>query len=227
MTQVTLLPEPAEVTTVTKGIDDSMLYDLTQTLNEATPVYPGDPKVRVESAGTIAKDGWCDHLISLGTHNGTHMDAPMHMIEGGKALKDFAVDRFVIPAVCIDVRAGFKADVIADRLSSPGIGVLFYTGASDYFDEERYWHDYIVPDEATVKVLIDKKVTMVGMDVGSFDIEEDFPVHKALLGVDILLLENLTNLAPLSGRSFELIALPLKLELDGAPARVVAKVSSE
>ncbi len=201
-----------------------MLYDLTQTLNENIPVYPGDPKVKVEQAGVIAKDGFCDHLLTMGTHNGTHMDAPMHMIDGGKGLKDYPVERFVVPAVCIDVRGGFDAAKVAGQIPEAGIGVLFYSGASDYFSEEKYWHEYLVPDEATIKVLIDKKVSIVGVDTGSFDIAEDFPVHKALLAADILLIENLTNLAPLAGKSFELCALPIKLEQDGAPARVIAKL---
>jgi kynurenine formamidase len=201
-----------------------MLYDLTQTLNENTPVYPGDPKVKIEQVGVIAKDGFCDHLVTFGTHNGTHMDAPAHMIDGGKELKDYPVERFVVPAVCIDVRSGFDAAEVTKQIPETGLGVLFYTGASDYFHDERYWHDYSVPDGATVKALIDKKVSLVGVDTGSFDNTDSFPVHKALLGADILLIENLTNVGPLTGKRFELYALPIKLEQDGAPARVIAKM---
>jgi arylformamidase len=201
-----------------------MLYDLTQMLNEDTPVYPRDPKVKIEAVGTIAKDGFCDHLLSMGTHNGTHVDAPAHMIDGGKQLKDYPIERFVVAAVCIDTRSGFVADAIAQAISKPGMAVLFYTGASDYFTEERYWHEYPVLDKVTMKVLIDKMVSIVGVDTGSFDNAGSFPVHKALLGADILLIENLTNLVPLVGKTFELYALPIKLEKDGAPARVVAKL---
>jgi kynurenine formamidase len=108
-----------------------MIYDLTQALNENTPVYPGDPKVKVEQVGVIAKDGFCDHLVAFGTHNGTHMDAPAHMIEGGKGLKDYPIERFIMPAICVDVRGGFVADRIASQISEVGLGVLFYTGASE------------------------------------------------------------------------------------------------
>jgi kynurenine formamidase len=200
-----------------------MLYDLTQSLNEDTPVYPGDQKVKISPAGRIASDGFCDHLLTLGTHIGTHIDAPAHMIDNGKGLKDYPIERFVVSAICIDARKGFDADEISQHLERPGLGVLIYTGASNYFFEEKYWHDYPVLDNATVAAFIDKKVSIVGIDTGSFDSEEDFPVHKTLLGADILLLENLTNLAPLAGKRFDLYALPIKLEIDGAPARVVAK----
>jgi kynurenine formamidase len=63
-----------------------MYVDLSVAVNEQTPVYPGNPATKIEQAGVLAKDGHCDHYISVGTHVGTHIDAPMHMLEGGKSL---------------------------------------------------------------------------------------------------------------------------------------------
>ena len=60
--------------------------DLSVVVNEETPVYPGDPPIKIQPAGVFAKDGYNDHLVSIGTHVGTHMDAPLHMIDGGKTL---------------------------------------------------------------------------------------------------------------------------------------------
>lgn len=201
-----------------------MIYDLTHLVDESLPVYPGDPQARIEQVGTLEKDGYADRLLTMGTHNGTHLDAPAHMLADGKQLKDYLVDRFVLRAICIDARSGFDAQKVAATITEPNLAVLFYTGASDYFTEERYWHEYKVLDEATLQALIDKKVSLVGIDTGSFDNADGFPVHKALLSADILLIENLTNLQPLVNKSFELYALPLKLEADGAPARVIAKL---
>jgi arylformamidase len=202
-----------------------MIYDLTHTIDENLPVYPGDPHVKIRQVGELEKDGFADHLITTGTHNGTHMDAPAHMLAGGKGLKDYAADRLVSKAVCIDASKGFDTKEIAIAIVEPDLSVLFYTGASDYFTEERYWHEYPILDDATAQLLIRKQVKTVGIDTGSFDNDEAFPIHKALLGADILLIENLTNLKPLIGKSFELYALPLKLEADGAPARVIAKLN--
>ncbi len=203
-----------------------MIYDLTQTISEDLPVYPGDPGVKLEAVGGVAEVGFLDHLLTMDTHNGTHIDAPAHMIADGKGLKYYGVERFVRKGICIDARAGFTAENIAQAIQraglEEGLAVLFYSGASDYFHEERYWHDYPVLGEDAIQALIDKRVSMIGIDAGSFDNGEDFPVHKALLGVDILLIENLTGLAPLVGKTFDLYALPLKLETDGAPARAIA-----
>ncbi len=201
----------------------AMLYDLTQPVTSSLPVYPGDPAVAITPIATVPADGYAVSSIFIGTHTGTHIDAAAHMLGGGKQLKDYPVERFFTRAVCIDVRGGFRADDIERQLVD-GAGVLFYTGASDYFQEERYWHEYMVPDEATVHLLIARKVPLVGIDAGSFDMDETFPVHKALLAEDILLVENLTNLALLAGKQFGLYALPLKLEGDGAPVRVVAEL---
>jgi len=198
-----------------------MFYDLTHSINNHTSVYPGDPKVSVEPAGELERDGFFDHKLTFGTHVGTHIDAPAHMLKDGKQLKDYPPERFILDAVCLDAQDGFKAADITTH-AKPGMAVLFYTGASEYFHEERYWHEFMVLDEKSIKALRDKKVSLVGLDTGSADKAEDFPIHKALLGADILIIENMTNLGELVGKTFKLYALPLKLEKDGAPIRAVA-----
>ncbi len=201
------------------------IIDLTHTVNAQTPVYPGDPAVEIVASGDIEKDGFADHKVTFGTHVGTHIDAPAHMIIDGKKLSDIMLRRFVVPAVCIDVTEGFDADVIAATGVEEGGAVLFYTGMSQYFVKPSYWEKHQVMDQACIKALVSKKVGLIGVDAGSVDNQEDFPVHKALLGSDILIIENLApTVQELVGKHFELIALPLKLEFDGAPARVVARV---
>ena len=65
---------------------------------------------------------------------------------------------------------------------------------------------------------------MVGVDAGSVDTMDDFPIHKILLAAQVLIIENLTNLNQLAGKDFRVYALPVKLDVDGAPARVIAEV---
>ena len=200
-----------------------MLYDLTQTVDNDSPVYPGDPRPSIQPITRLDTEGFVISDLRIGTHIGTHMDAPMHMIVGGKRLKDYPVERFILPATCFDIRRGYSAQAIAEQVR-PGMGVLFYSGASAYWNEARYWHEFPVIPRDVINALISVHASLVGVDTGSYDQEEGFPVHKALLGADILLLECLTNLAPLIGKEFELMALPLKLANDGAPTRVVARL---
>ena len=202
------------------------IVDLTHPINSQTPVYPGDPAVEIASTGDLEKDGFVDHKVSFGTHVGTHIDAPAHMIKGGQQLNDIMLRRFIVPAVCIDVTSGFSPDLIDAIEIEEGGAVLFYTGMGQYFTQPNYWENYPVMDDKCVDALVRKKVSLIGVDAGSVDNADDFPIHKSLLGNDILIIENLSQTAQeLVGQHFELIALPLKLEFDGAPARVVARLA--
>lgn len=72
------------------------LIDLSVPINENTPVYPGDPVTKIQPAGILYKDGYEDHYVCVGTHVGTHVDAPRHMVKNGESL-----DQITLPAkVC-------------------------------------------------------------------------------------------------------------------------------
>lgn len=109
------------------------LIDLSVPINEDTPVYPGDPKTKITPAGVLEKDGYEDHYICIGTHVGTHIDAPRHMVAKGKNLDQISVDRFMGQGVYIRVGKKFdleeikKVDIKEDDI------VLFHTGMSDVY----------------------------------------------------------------------------------------------
>lgn len=201
-----------------------MFIDLTVTLDQQTPAYPGDPVIKIEPAGIIERDGWNDHYISIGTHTGTHMDAPIHMIEGGKTLDQIPLEQFIGRGCLIDVRQGFDLSVLKQADIRTGDIVLFYTGMSKHYYEPKYFESYPVMPEEVAQYLVERKVKMVGVDVGSVDNADGFPIHKILLVNNVLIVENLANLELLANKDFTVYALPIKLALDGAPARVVAEV---
>lgn len=202
------------------------VIDLSVPLNENTPVYPGDPKVEAKPAGVLEKDGYNDCVITLGNHNGTHVDAPIHMIDRGKTLADLSVDNFVGRGVYIKLNdRKFELEQVINSDIQEGDIVLFHTGMSDVYDDAKnYYEEYPGIPEDVAEYLVSKKIKMVGVDMCSVD-HEPFAVHKILLGGDVLIIENLTNLGELKGEKFEVYALPIKLEVDGAPARVIAKLS--
>ncbi len=94
---------------------------------------------------------------------------------------------------------------------------------SDVYYKPEYYDNYPAISENIGNYLVKKKVKMVGVDMCSID-HEPFPVHKILLKRNILIIENLTNLGALEGKSFKVYAFPIKLQIDGAPARVIAEV---
>src|SRR6516164_8958531 len=86
-----------------------MIYDVTVPISNAMPVWPGDPPVLLTSKSHVSRDK--SHTVRLtsiemGSHTGTHMDAPFHMIEGGKRLSDFTIDVFAGPATVVEIPSG-------------------------------------------------------------------------------------------------------------------------
>lgn len=198
--------------------------DLSVPLTEKTPVYPGDPVTKIEQAGVLETSGYEDHYVSVGTHVGTHIDAPAHMIKGGKTLNQVELDRFIGRGVYIKV----DKEITLDKVKTVDIGdgdiVLFHTGMSDVYHQKEYYDNYPAISETVANYLVSKRVKMVGVDMCSVD-HEPFPVHKIFLGNGALIIENLTNLSQLDGKKFKVYALPISLQIDGAPARVIAELS--
>lgn len=206
------------------GILGGMYVDLSVPLNQQTPVYPGDPVISIAPAGVLERDGWNDSTVSINTHVGTHIDAPLHMIAGGKTLDQIPLQQFIGRGVLTPVDTHFDLATVKRSDIRPGDIVLFRTGMSGHYHEPIYFEDYPVMSDEIAAYLVERRVKMVGVDTGSVDSAEDFPIHKLLLTGGVLIIENLTNLDKLTG-PFMIYALPIKLALDGAPARVVAETA--
>jgi arylformamidase len=202
-----------------------MIIDLSVPINQQTPVYPGDPAVKITAAGVLERDGYCDHLVAFGTHVGTHIDAPAHMIKGGKTLNQISLNQFVGTGKYIKVDDIFDLDTIKNNGIKAGDIVLFDTGMAAKYHDKVYFENFPVMTEEVANYLVECKVKMVGVDTGSVDNKDGFPIHKILLSGDVLIIENLTNLQQLKGKDFKVYALPLNLEIDGAPARVIAEIN--
>ncbi len=200
------------------------LIDLSVPISANMPVYPGDPHVVIKPAGKLEKDGFEDHYLSIGTHAGTHIDAPRHMISDGKGLDQFPLEKFTGRGVVIDILdKHFDLGKIKSANIQPDDIVFFRTSMSDFFDKPEYFDNYPAIPEDVTKYLIEKKIKIVGVDMCSVD-HEEFIAHKLFLQNEILIIENLTSLKALQDKQFTIYAFPLKLDLDGSPVRVVAEI---
>jgi kynurenine formamidase len=203
-----------------------MFIDLTHRLNNDTPVYPGDAEIKISVADTIEQNGYLGHNLQLGSHSGTHIDAPAHMISGGKTLDKFGLEAFIGRGCYIFLNDGkFSLEAVQNADIKANDVVIFDTQSSYHFKKPEYFTDYPVMNEEIAQYLVEKGVKMVGLDTCSADNLPDFPVHKILLNSDILIIENLTNIEQLTGHSFNVYALPIKLDIDGSSARVIAEVN--
>lgn len=195
------------------------LIDLTQILNQSTPVYPGDPKPCFEQIASLPKDSFNDFKLTFGMHVGTHIDAPFHMIENGKKISEIESEKFIGRGVMVDFKNLSAYDI------EEGDIVLIKTGFSDRFNSPEYFENYPQLPKEFAEELVKLKVKMAGFDSPSPD-KPPFEIHKLLLGNGILIIENLTNFDKLVGKEFEIMAFPTKFETDAAPARVIVKIKN-
>ena len=214
---------------IARGVAKLEIIDLSMRLDDDTPVYPGDPAVRIEVTSAFDETGFFNTQLTLGAHNGTHIDAAGHMIPGGRMLNEYPLSCFQGKGVLLDVRDGASSiDPARVSVDSESI-VLLWTGISEARREPDYYAR--VPDLTMdlVERLIAAEVKMVGVDAGSID-AAPFEIHKALLSSSILIAENLVGLSALARSSctaFSVWALPLNVGVEASPARVVACVESD
>lgn len=189
-------------------------------------VYPGDPEPHVEHVHRIV-DGKAANvsLLVLGSHTGTHVDAPYHFIDGAARLGDVALDRMVGEAVVLDLRGRTAVDRAALAAAPVGAGdiVLLRTDNSERWARPEFQRDFTYVTEDAAHWLVERGVRAIGMDYLSIERfgSTDFPVHHILLGAGVFVIEGLDLRAADPGR-YLLVCLPLKFPgLDGAPARAV------
>ena len=202
-----------------------MYLDLTHTFTPDMPVFPGDPAAQLFKTSEVSRDGILHYEIKTGMHVGTHMDAPAHMVLGGKFLDEYPPEKFFGTGVIIDARGKTSAGVelLQGVNLQKGDVVLVCFGWSKAFGADEYYFNYPEIREDLAEALGRAGVSMVGMDTPSPD-KAPYAVHKILFKNDVLILENLTNLEALIGKAFQVTALPAKFQAEAAPARVIAQV---
>lgn len=207
------------------------IVDLSLPLNNDLPIFPGDPEPNIRPATTIAKHGYNTSYLDIGSHTGTHVDAPFHFREEGKTIDRLPFEHFMGEGVLIPVtgKQGGQAITLDDASPymeklGPKKIVLFHTGWTKYLGQEEYFNHPYVDIEVVVKML-DLGVRTFLIDALNVDPPngEDFPVHEAITVVNGIIGENFTNFDQITFDNPLIIALPLKVANgDGSPVRAVA-----
>lgn len=202
--------------------------DLTHSIQTGMPVFPGDPGVVCTPSAVIERDGYAVTALSLGSHAGTHMDAPAHLLPGLSTLDGMGVDNFMGSACVVDcTAAGPGGEIGAGLLSglTPADFILLHTGWDRLWGGPDYFEGYPALTPGAARLLSRLAGRGVGIDTPSPDPVRSAACenHRLLLTAGLLLVENLTGLSALRGARFFFCALPLKLaRADGAPVRAVA-----
>ena len=213
--------------------------DLTFPIHEGmlTTPAPWHPVVEITVLGRHEFEGRATRKVVLGTHTGTHMDAPYHFVPDGKTIDEIPLDTLIHRAVVIDVtdKSDYDKTTARDLEDSgadipPGCGVIIHTGWYKKWMHRDYYFKWPCLTMDACEYLFDKKIKLLGLDTPSPDDPKDkiafgqvSPLHYFFLSRGIVLVEFLANLDQLVRADVQLIATPLKVEgADGFPARVIA-----
>lgn len=210
------------------------IIDLTHTISENMPVYPGTESPLLRQANTYEKDGFKETLLSMSSHTGTHVDPPAHLFAGRTTLDALPIEQFAGKALVVDCTHLAEGDAItmaelekADIEKAKAADfLLFYLGWDKRWGSDSYFGDYPCIDDEVLDFILSTGKKGIGFDVIGMDPISDANLtrHKKLFREhEIINIENLCNLAKCGKELFWFFALPLKWEnADGAPLRAVA-----
>lgn len=202
-------------------------FDISVPIRGGMPVYPGDPPVVVEQVASIANgDGLNLSLATFGLHTGTHVDAPLHFIDGAPGADALPLEALIGPALVVDATA-FAGDIgeaefQALAVPSSARRVLLKTGNSSLWDRDGFSSEFVGLTAEAANLLVGLGVRLVGIDYLSIATASDpAPAHMALLRAGVVIVEGL-DLRNIEAGEYMLACLPLRIAgADGAPARAV------
>jgi len=212
------------------------IVDLTLTVSDKIPTFPGSPQPSFIPWENVKEDGYNLELLFLSTHTGTHMDAPYHFLEKGAKIHEISLKKLVSEAVLIQCRKKggesiTKIDIQKFEKKHGKIAsfssVIFYTGWQKNLQKKYYFTKNPGLSVSAAKYLASKKINLVGIDSPSIDLGKDskFSVHQIFAKKGMLIVENLASLEKIKSSKFHLVVLPLKLKnATGSPVRAIAFV---
>ncbi len=205
------------------------IFDITLTISNALPVWPGDPAINFYRVADVNNGDVCTlSRLESGSHIGTHLDAPLHFIKGGRTVDQLDLNVLIGPCLVVHIPNANIIDAAQlDALDIPADTrrVLFRTRNSEIWvsgDSSTFHTDYVGVDRSGAEWLVGRGVQLVGVDYMSVaPFADTIAPHDILLGAGIIAVENL-NLTGIEAGNYQLVCLPLKLkDGDGAPVRAV------
>ena len=204
------------------------LIDISLPIREGMIVYEGDPGVSVSSAMSLQRGDPANvSMLKFGSHTGTHLDAPLHFIDGAASVDTLALDVLIGPALVAEISA--ERTIERAHLAALPLGghtrLLLKTSNSALWDRPDFAREYVALSEDGARFLLERGVKLVGVDYLSIEGfgADGHRVHRTLLGAGVIILEGL-DFRRVTPGVYELICLPLRIAGgDGAPCRAVLR----
>jgi len=210
------------------------VIDITVGISRETSVYPGDPETVIESVSSIESDGYAVSRVTFGTHTGTHVDAPSHILENGMTVDRLPLSSFLGRSVVLDLsgvtvdishtemQAAFKRSGAYNDPYVDTVLVKTRNCSAAPCNQTSGLSDCICGLKPEVGPwILEHGFKLIGIDTLSVDCSASLDNHRLLLKNGIVVLENI-DLSLVEEGIYHIICLPLKLEgCDAAPARVI------
>ncbi len=208
------------------------IFDLSHPLHPEMLLYPGTLPVQIKKVNTIEPNGFNETQFIFTSHVGTHVDAPAHLIAGGKSLDEFSPDTFWGLAAFLDCRLckSFIDLNLLQKNQSLLSGcqiIILATHFCKKWPDVSYFTGYPVLTNEAAEFLVSMKIKILGMDTISVDPINSarLPIHHILLGNEVLIIENVLIPEELIGKRAEMVLSPIKYPgADGSPVRIWAKI---
>lgn len=205
------------------------ILDITVPYGTDLPLWPGDPAPQMSLMKSMSGGYRCNVTrLDTGLHFGTHLDAPCHFIEGGKAVEDLDLNVLVGP--CVVAHVPGVRDIAVDHLEALDIPdgtvrLLLRTDNSALWETpgHPFYEDYAALTAGAAQWVVDRGIRLIGIDYLSIQLFADAAstTHVVLLGAEVIIVEGLDLRAVASG-AYSLTCLPMKIAgADGAPVRAI------
>ena len=203
--------------------------DISVPMRNGMHTWPGDPPFYFTTHVSTAKGDVCNvSAVTMSSHVGTHMDAPLHFLHGAKTMDDLPWDAVIGPARVVTIRdkSAIKPAELKKLKPKKGERLLFKTNNSAVsWQKPEFDKDFIYIAKEGAQYLVDCGVQTVGVDylsVGGF-YKDGIETHHILLGAEVWIIEGL-DLSKVKPGNYDLLCLPIKYHArDGAPARCLIR----
>ena len=208
-----------------------MIIDLSHPIHNGMPIFPGDAETSITQASTYDREGYLVHSLTMSSHAGTHLDAPLHYLPSGDTVDSHKVlEACVGPARVLDATGVAEGGEImpsdlgvSPKSFSPGERILLATGWSEHLGRDGYHDRFPSVSDELAALLVECGAALLGVETPTLHRTKSDELHRMLLSSGIIVVENLANLRQLAGKQVFFSAAPLKLRgLDGSPVRAYA-----
>lgn len=204
-------------------------YDISIKVNKKLPVWPGSPGFQLKRLMDIDKgDEATVSLISMEAHTGTHIDAPLHFVKGGKTTAEISLDKLIGTCLLIQINNCLSiGPKELEQFSLDGVKkLLIKTDNQSIWNKEPHSFDknFTAISAEGAAYLVKKGIELVGIDYLSIQrFHDSTETHTILLENEVVILETL-DLSKVNPGLYELICLPLNIEgLEGCPVRAILR----